>query len=46
MDSYESVHECLSRLGLSTMESTIDSYLELSRGKPVMEYLIIYYRRK
>ena len=39
MDTYERVHEYLSRLGLSTIENTIDSYLELSHGKPVMEIL-------
>ena len=39
IDTYEMVHDYLSRLGLSTMESTIDSYLELSHGKPVMEIL-------
>ena len=39
MDTYERVHDYLSRLGLSTMEGTIDSYLELSYGKPVMEIL-------
>ena len=39
MDTYERVHDYLSRLGLSTMEGTIDSYLELSDGKPVMEVL-------
>ena len=27
MDSYERVHEYLSKLGMSTMESIIDSYL-------------------
>ena len=30
MDSYERVHEYLSKLGMSTMESIIDSYLETS----------------
>jgi DNA replication protein DnaC len=39
MDSYERVHASLSKLGLTTMESTIDNYLESSHGKPVMEIL-------
>ena len=39
MDSYERVHEYLSKLGLTTMENTIDSYLESSNGKPVMDIL-------
>ena len=39
MDTYERVHEYLSKLGLTTMENTIDSYLESSNGKPVMDIL-------
>ena len=39
MDSYEKVHEYLSRLGLTTMENTIDSYPESSHDRPVMEIL-------
>ena len=39
MDAYEKVHEYLGRLGLSTMDSTIDSYLERSHDRPVMEIL-------
>jgi DNA replication protein DnaC len=39
MDSYEKVHEYLSRLGLTTIENTIDSYLETSHDRPVMEIL-------
>ena len=39
MDSYERVHEYLSKLGLSVIESTIDSYLETSQGKPVLDVL-------
>ena len=39
MDSYEKVHEYLSRLGVTTMENTIDSYLESSHGKTVMDIL-------
>ena len=39
MDSYEKVHEYLSRLGLTTIENTIDSYLESSHDRPVMEIL-------
>jgi hypothetical protein len=39
MDSYERVHEYLSKLGLTTMESTIDSYLETSHDRPVMDVL-------
>ena len=39
MDTYERVHEYLGRLGLSTMDSTIDSYLERSHDRPVMEIL-------
>ncbi|MCL5791124.1 MAG: IS21-like element helper ATPase IstB, partial [Candidatus Thermoplasmatota archaeon] len=37
MDSYEKVHEYLSRLGLTTIENTIDSYLESSHERPFME---------
>ena len=39
MDSYGRVHEYLSRLGMSTMESIIDSYLETSHDWPVMDIL-------
>ena len=39
MDSYERVHEYLSKLGMTTMESIIDTYLETSRDKPVMDIL-------
>ena len=39
MDSYEKVHEYLSRLGLTTIENTIDSYLETSHERPFMEIL-------
>ena len=39
MDSYERVHEYLSKLGMTTMESIIDSYLETSHDKPVMDIL-------
>ena len=39
MDSYERVHEYLSKLGLTTMENIMDSYLETSHGKPVMDIL-------
>ncbi|MCL4344741.1 MAG: IS21-like element helper ATPase IstB [Candidatus Thermoplasmatota archaeon] len=39
MDSYEKVHEYLSRLGLTTIENTIDSYLESSHERPFMEIL-------
>ena len=39
MDSYEKVHEYLSRLGLTTIENTIDSYLETSHDRPFMEIL-------
>ena len=39
MDSYERVHEYLSKLGMSTMESIIDSYLETSHDRPVMDIL-------
>ena len=39
MDSYERVHEYLSRLGMTTMESIIDSYLEVSHDRPVMDIL-------
>ena len=39
MDSYEKIHEYLSRLGLTTMENTIDRYLESSDGKTVIEIL-------
>ena len=39
MDAYERVHEYLGRLGLFTMDSTIDSYLEKSHGRPVIEIL-------
>ena len=39
MDSYQRVHEYLSKLGLTTIENTIDSYLETSHDRPVMEIL-------
>ena len=39
MDSYERVHEYLSKLGMTTMENIIDSYLEISHDKPVMDIL-------
>ena len=39
MDSYEREHECLSKLGMTTMESIIDSYLEISHDRPVMDIL-------
>ncbi|WMT50649.1 MAG: IS21-like element helper ATPase IstB [Ferroplasma sp.] len=39
MGPYERVHECLLKLGMATMESTIDSYLEASKNRPVMEIL-------
>ena len=39
MDSYERVHEYLSKLGMTTMESIIDTYLETSNDKPVMDIL-------
>ena len=39
MDSYERVHEYLSKLGMSTMENIIDSYLETSHDRPVMDIL-------
>ena len=39
MDSYERIHEYLSKLGMTTMESIIDTYLETSHDKPVMDIL-------
>ena len=39
MDAYERVHEYLGRLGLTTMENIMDSYLEVSHDKPVMDIL-------
>ena len=39
MDSYERVHEYLSKLGMTTMESIIDTYLETSHDKPVIDIL-------
>ena len=39
MDSYERVHEYLSKLGMTTIENIIDSYLETSHDKPVMDIL-------
>ena len=39
MDSYERVHEYLSKLGMTTMESIIDSYLDVSHHRPVMDIL-------
>ena len=39
MDSYERVHEYLSKLGMTTMESIIDSYLETSHDKSVIDIL-------
>lgn len=38
-DSYERVREYFSKLGLTTIEGTIDSYLETSRGKTLMDIL-------
>ena len=39
MDSYERVHEYLSKLGMTTMDSIIDTYLETSHDKPVIDIL-------
>ena len=39
MDSYERVHEYLSKLGMTTVERIIDSYLETSHDKPGMDIL-------
>ena len=39
MDSYERVHEYLSKLGMTTVERIIDSYLETSHDKTVMDIL-------
>ena len=39
MDSYDSVHEYLSKLDMSTMENIIDLYLETSHDRQVMEIL-------
>jgi len=39
MDSYERVHEYLQKLHLSTMDSIIDTYLESSHDRPVMDVL-------
>ncbi|OWP56107.1 MAG: hypothetical protein B2I17_07615 [Thermoplasmatales archaeon B_DKE] len=39
MDSYERVHEYLQKLHLSTMDGIIDTYLESSHDRPVMEIL-------
>ena len=39
MNSYERVHEYLSKLGLTTMENIMDAYLEASHDKPVMDIL-------
>ncbi len=39
MDSYERVDEYLSKLGMTTMERIIDSYLETSHDKPFMEIM-------
>ena len=39
MDSYDRVHEYLSKLGMTTMENIIDSYLEIFHDKLFMEML-------
>ena len=39
MDSYERVHEYLIRLVMTTIENIIDSYLEASNNRHVMEIL-------
>ena len=39
MDTYERVHDCLNRLGLSVTEQIIDGYLESAKDKPFMEIL-------
>ena len=39
MDSYERVHEYLSKLGMTTMENIIDTYLETSHDRPVKDIL-------
>ena len=39
MDSYERVHEYLGKLGLTTMENMIDSYLEASHDRLVIDIL-------
>ncbi len=39
MDSYERVHEYFGKLGLTTMENIIDSYLEASHDRLVIDIL-------
>ena len=39
MDSYERVHEYMQKLHLSTMEGILDTYLESSHDRPVMDIL-------
>ena len=39
MDTYEQFHEYLGKLGLTAMESSIHTYLEVSKNKPIMEIL-------
>ena len=39
MDLYDRVHQSLSKLGLSTMEESIDNYTENARDKTFMEVL-------
>ncbi len=39
MDSYERVHDYLNKLGLSTFEKSMDSYLETAHDRPFMDIL-------
>lgn len=39
MRTYERVHDYLSKLGLPTLEKSLDSYLETAHHRPVMDIL-------
>ena len=39
MNPYQRVHEYISKLGITPMESIIDTYLETLHDKPVMDIL-------
>lgn len=39
MDTYERVHEYLRKLGLNTMDQSLDNYIENSKDRSTMEIL-------
>lgn len=39
IDAYERVHEYLGKLEFTTIENIIDTYLEVSHEKPIMDIL-------